>query len=87
MIATAVLEEIYSNIEKTKGPHRNDQSVQIVAVTKTRPFSAIEEIYSSGILSIGENRVQEAANKFQSFDQDLQTTISIHLDIYFVPIL
>ena len=25
--------------------------------------------------------------KFQSFDQDLQTTISIHLDIYFVPIL
>ena len=69
MIATAVLEEIYSNIEKTKGPHRNDQSVQIVAVTKTRPFSAIEEIYRCGIFSIGENRVQEAANKFQSFDQ------------------
>ena len=69
MIATAVLEDIYSNIEKTKGPHRNDQAVQIVAVTKTRPFSAIEEIYRCGIFSIGENRVQEAANKFQSFDQ------------------
>jgi len=69
MIAIAALKEIYSNIEKTKDPHRSHQSVQIVAVTKTQPFSAIEEIYSSGVLSIGENRVQEAANKFQSFDQ------------------
>ncbi len=42
--------------------------VQLMAVTKTHPFSLIEECYDAGITTIGENRVQEASKKFTSFN-------------------
>jgi len=42
--------------------------VQLIAVTKTHPFSLIEECYDAGITAIGENRIQEASKKFRSFD-------------------
>ena len=42
--------------------------VQIIAVTKTHPFQTIKEAYDAGIKSIGENRVQEASQKFESFE-------------------
>ena len=41
--------------------------VEIVGVTKTKPFSYIKDSYLAGIRSIGENSVQEAAKKFGSF--------------------
>ena len=41
--------------------------VQLVAVTKTRPFITIQDCYRSQITAIGENRIQEAAEKFRSF--------------------
>ncbi len=44
-----------------------DHPVQLVAVTKTRPFTTIQDCYSSQITAIGENRIQEAAEKFRSF--------------------
>ena len=37
----------------------------LVAVTKTRSIKEINEAISLGIKSIGENRVQEAEEKFQ----------------------
>ena len=40
--------------------------VKIVAVTKTKPFKNIVEVYQLGITSIGENRVNDAINKFES---------------------
>ena len=43
------------------------RAVEVVAVTKTHPFKTIEESFQCGILSIGENRVQEAMQKFKSF--------------------
>ena len=44
-----------------------DHPVQLVAVTKTRPFTTIQDCYRSQITAIGENRIQEAAEKFRSF--------------------
>ncbi len=41
--------------------------VQLIAVTKTHPFSTIETCYKSGLRQIGENRIQEASSKFGSF--------------------
>ena len=67
MINVAALEEIYLNINKAKRKQGNNHQPQIVAVTKTQPFSAIQSAYNCGVFSIGENRVQEALNKFQSF--------------------
>ena len=44
-----------------------DHPVQLIAVTKTRPFTTIQDCYHSQITAIGENRIQEAAEKFRSF--------------------
>ena len=69
MVNTEALEEILSNIRATQESFQLDQTVEIVAVTKTHPFSAIQEVYNKGVVSIGENRVQEAAQKFRSFEK------------------
>jgi len=42
------------------------QKTEIIAVTKTHPFSVIQTCYNTGIFSIGENKIQEAQVKFQS---------------------
>ena len=42
--------------------------LQLIAVTKTHPFSTIKTSYDIGITSIGENRLQEALQKFESFE-------------------
>ena len=74
------MEKINKNIERSIGfvkdkveraekrsPFGN--KVEIVAVTKTRPFNHITMIYELGLHSIGENRVNEAIEKFQSFEK------------------
>ncbi len=45
----------------------NDR-VKLVAVTKTRSVNEIKEAISCGVISIGENRVQEAEKKFQNLN-------------------
>jgi len=42
----------------------HDPPVQIVAITKTFPASAIESAHRAGIKNIGENRIQESSQKF-----------------------
>lgn len=42
---------------------RNPQEVKILAVTKTHPAQVVEEAIAAGVDAIGENRVQEAAEK------------------------
>ena len=56
---------IHTAQKKSGYKHR----VEIVGVTKTKPFSYIEDSYLAGIRSIGENRVQEAVEKFGSFQK------------------
>lgn len=63
------LKEIRSNILLAQERVGIDQSVEIVGVTKTHPFSLIEASYKAGIRSIGENRIQEASTKFESFER------------------
>lgn len=43
---------------------RNPQDITLVAVTKTVPVERIEEALQCGITHIGENRVQEAQQKY-----------------------
>ena len=69
MVNTEALEEILSNIKAAQKPCQFDHAVEIVAVTKTHPFSVIQEAYNEGVVSIGENRVQEAMQKFRSFEK------------------
>ncbi len=44
----------------------SEHAVDIIAVTKTRPFSCVKDAYDAGVLHIGENRVEEAAVKIQT---------------------
>ena len=61
------LYQIRNNILSAQKIHGFDHPVDIMAVTKTRPFNYIKECYRAHIFAIGENRIQEAVEKFQSF--------------------
>ncbi|MFG0324852.1 YggS family pyridoxal phosphate-dependent enzyme [Pseudomonas putida] len=45
---------------------RNPASVQLLAVSKTKPASAIREIHAAGVRDFGENYLQEALTKQQA---------------------
>ena len=60
---------INKKIEMAQSKSVYKNSVKVIAVTKTHPFSFIEESYKSNIYSIGENKVQEAEKKFDSFEK------------------
>ena len=66
MIDLDALKSVQERLEaaKARGNREQDPPVQIVAITKTFPTSAIESAYKAGIKNIGENRIQEAAQKF-----------------------
>ena len=51
-----------SQAEKKSG--RQPGSVKLMAVSKFNPFQAVEEAFAAGQILFGENRVQEAAEKF-----------------------
>ena len=58
----SVQERIEVARELTNREH--DPPVQIIAITKTFPASAIESAHRAGIKNIGENRIQESSQKF-----------------------
>lgn len=43
---------------------RSTDSVRLVWVSKTQPIDAVEQAYAAGALFFGENRIQEAIDKF-----------------------
>ncbi|HDZ56877.1 MAG TPA: YggS family pyridoxal phosphate-dependent enzyme [Pseudomonas xinjiangensis] len=53
--------------------HRNPDLVTLMAVSKTRPASAIRDIWACGVRDIGENYLQEALDKIHALD-DLPLT-------------
>lgn len=58
------LRQVQERIEAARQRAGSDHPVEIVAVTKTHPAARIVDIYQAGLRAIGENRVQEAAEKF-----------------------
>jgi len=51
-------------INAAKKSGRDPNSIKLVAATKGVPVALIEEAIAAGLTDIGENRVQEAASKF-----------------------
>ena len=62
------IEKIQHKIESAQKRGGYSHPVQFIAVTKTHPFSLIQKCYEAGIEAIGENRIQEATQKFESFE-------------------
>ena len=52
-----------------KQAHREDK-VQLLAVSKTKPISAIKQAFSHGLSHFGENYVQESVEKIQQIKAD-----------------
>jgi len=58
---------------------RKEESVELVAVTKTVDVSKIKEAIRAGIKIIGENRVQEAREKFTDIGKEIEWHLIGHL--------
>ncbi|WP_312177497.1 YggS family pyridoxal phosphate-dependent enzyme [Chryseobacterium sp.] len=63
------------NIVKSRLP----QHVELVAVSKTHPVSAIQEVYDLGQRIFGENKVQELSEKYPLLPKDIQWHLIGHL--------
>ena len=67
MILEHNLKRVLDKIRTAKNNSNWDQEVELIAATKTRTISTIEELYNLGVKTIGENRIQEAESKFVDF--------------------
>ncbi len=65
------------NAAKRSG--RDPEDITLVAVTKNRPVSAVEEVIKAGIRDIGENRNQELLAKYKAVDGDVNWHFIGHL--------
>ncbi|MDQ1162088.1 pyridoxal phosphate enzyme (YggS family) [Chryseobacterium sp. SORGH_AS 447] len=68
------IQENYNNI-KSQLP----AGVQLVAVSKTHPVSAIQEVYDLGQKVFGENKVQEITEKYPLLPKDIRWHLIGHL--------
>lgn len=68
---------IAQNIKDTLETINN--GVSLVAVSKTKPSSAIEEAYAAGHRDFGENKVQELAAKYEELPKDINWHLIGHL--------
>lgn len=68
------IQENYQNIK-----NQLPSTVELVAVSKTHPVSAIQEVYDLGQRIFGENKVQELTEKFPLLPKDIQWHLIGHL--------
>jgi len=59
--------------------NRNSEEIKLVAVTKTASIEQIEEAINAGVKIIGENKVQEAKEKYQILSSDIEWHLVGHL--------
>ena len=57
---------------------KSSNSAKIVAISKNHPLKSVLEAINAGVYIFGENRVQEAQEKFQKLKLD-NTKIQLHL--------
>ena len=75
------LKIVLAEIEKSKLKRKIavDEKITLVAVTKNHGADFMREVIDLGIADIGENRIQEAAEKFQTLDRKVTRHLIGHL--------
>ncbi len=58
---------------------RNPEEVTLIAVSKTKPVSMLQEIYDHGCRDFGENKVQELVEKYEVLPKDIRWHLIGHL--------
>lgn len=72
-----IVQEKINEAAHTAG--RDPAEVTLIAVSKTKPVSMIEEAYSCGCLDFGENKVQELCEKYDALPKDIRWHLIGHL--------
>lgn len=65
--------------EACKRSNRNREDVTLIAVSKTKPVSCIEEALEYGTIDFGENKVQELTTKYEVLPKDIKWHLIGHL--------
>ena len=74
------LQQVNANIEKAcAAVSRDPGEVTLVAVSKTKPVSMLQEAYDAGARVFGENKVQEIMDKYDQLPSDIQWHMIGHL--------
>lgn len=71
-----VRENIRTACEKSG---RNAEDVTLIAVSKTKPVSMLQEAYECGCRDFGENKVQELVEKWEQMPKDIRWHMIGHL--------
>ena len=71
---------VMNNIEKAcKIAGRNVEDVTLIAVSKTKPVTMLQEVYDHGCRDFGENKVQELVDKYEVLPKDIKWHMIGHL--------
>ena len=74
------LNEVEENIlAACKKSGRNREDITLIAVSKTKPVSLLNEAYAAGVRDFGENKVQEMCEKHEVMDKDIRWHMIGHL--------
>ena len=74
------LDVVTSRIENAcQACGRETSEVKLIAVSKTKPLSALEEAYDYGCRDFGENKVQELLDKYEALPKDIRWHMIGHL--------
>lgn len=74
------LKEVERRIEAAcKRAGRSRDEVTLIAVSKTKPVSMLQEAYDLGVRVFGENKVQEIRDKYEALPKDIEWHMIGHL--------
>ena len=74
------LAQVEENIEAAcRRAGRNRDEVTLIAVSKTKPVSMLQEAYDLGVRVFGENKVQELTEKYEVLPGDIHWHLIGHL--------
>ena len=74
------LYEVEKNIQMACAKSgRKREEITLIAVSKTKPVSMLQEIYNCGIIDFGENKVQELCEKEEILPKDIHWHMIGHL--------
>lgn len=74
------INEVLANIEAAKKRRKTKMGEPtLIAVSKTKPVSMLEEAYACGMRDFGENKVQELVDKYEVLPKDIRWHMIGHL--------
>ena len=79
-----MIKENYLDVQKKvfaacKRTGRKPEDITLIAVSKTKPVSMIEELLPLGVVDFGENKPQELKEKYEVLPKDLKWHMIGHL--------